>query len=115
MRNELKEIDGERGTFTGVFIRFGTKTGFKGTEETILLKDVQDKEGNLVADHLWFNRTKGFEKLDLKTGDKIQFDARVKKYARGFKGKYSSILNSGMKKEERSDYKLTHPAKITRI
>ncbi|MGE5496525.1 MAG: hypothetical protein ACM3Q2_00520 [Syntrophothermus sp.] len=115
MRNELKEMDGERSTFTGVFVRFGTKTGFKGTEETILLKNVLDTEGKPVADHLWFNLTKGFEKLGLKAGDKIQFDARVKKYARGFKGRYSSLLNAGMKKEERSDYKLTHPAKIIKL
>lgn len=115
MRDELKEIDGVRSTFTGVFVRFGTKTGFRGTEETVLLKDVKDKEGRPVSDHLWFNLTKGFEKLGLKAGDKIQFDARVKKYSRGYKGKYSSILNSGMKKEERSDYKLTHPAKIIKL
>lgn len=114
MRGKLKAIDGERRTFYGEFVRLGVKSGYKGTEETLLLKSIYDTSGIFITDHLWFNLTKGFEKLDLKPGDKVQFDARVQSYTRGFKGKYAGILNPS-KARESTDFKLSHPNKILKM
>lgn len=112
MRKELKKINEERRTFTGMFERFGIKNGFKGPEKTILLISIKDSENKIVAEHLWFNYTKGFQKLgELKEGDVIKFNARVKKYEKGYKGYRDDVLYSPIK----TDYKLSHPSKITKL
>src|SRR5690348_16275744 len=86
MRTELQKIQGKRGKFYGTFEKYGSKKNWKGYEETtILLKDIKDEEGKIVSDHLWFNETKGFEKIgELNEGDTIQFEARVRPYTKGY-------------------------------
>lgn len=111
MRKELEKIEEVRGTFTGVFVRKGTKNGYMCIEETILLKDVKNSEGKLMTDHLWFNYTKGFQKLGtLKEGDVIQFDARCKSYLKGYKGYRMDVY-----KPLEWDYKLSHPTKLKKL
>jgi hypothetical protein len=109
VRRKLGKLDGSRLKFEGKFERYGTKTNYKGfPERTILLKDIRidRKDGNggkIIADHLWFNYTKGFQKLgELKTGDIIQFWARVKKYVKGY-------VN-----EREIDFKLSYPTHINK-
>ena len=86
MRKELSKMEDERGSFIGTFKRYGTKTNYKGfPEKTILLVNIKSSSGKVVSDHLWFNFTKQFEKLgDLKDGDIVRFDARVKPYVKGY-------------------------------
>jgi len=86
VREELAGIEDFRGTFTGTFIRFGSKAGYRGPESTLLLGDVRDTEDRAMTDHLWFNLTKGFDALDLQPGDRVRFDARVKMYLKGYMG-----------------------------
>lgn len=108
MRNELEKIKEVRGTFIGIFIRKSSKNGYRGPEPTLLLKDVRDLNGKYITDHLWFNYTKGFQKLgSLKEGDIIQFDARSKPYEKGYKG-YRDDVYCPIE----TDYKLSHPTKI---
>lgn len=38
MRKQLEEIEEERKTFVGTFERYGTKSGYMGIQETVLLK-----------------------------------------------------------------------------
>ena len=64
MRTELEKMQDIRDTFIGIFIKFSTKSGYKGPEPTLLLKDIKDLNGNIVTDHLWFNLTKGFKELN---------------------------------------------------
>lgn len=74
----------------------------------MLVEAIVDAETNeIVCDHLWFSFTKGFEKLHLKKGDVLQFDARVKEYRKGYKNTALKINNIA------HDYKLSHPTKIT--
>jgi hypothetical protein len=110
MREELKKIDQQRELFRGVFRKYGLKSGYKGASvETVLLVDILDGNGNLICDHLWFNMTKGFEQLGtLREGDWIQFEARVKKYRKGYVNRRAGIDQS------RVDYKLSHPTRIER-
>jgi hypothetical protein len=111
MREELEKIENERGTFIGTFVRTGIKIDFGHEKQTILLKNVKDKIGNLVTDHLWFNLTKGFEVLQLIENDVVQFDARVKSYEKGYKGR----IDGEYWDFSETDYKLSHPTKITKI
>lgn len=114
MRNKLKEIDGERQTFYGEFVRLGVKNGFRGTVETVLFKSIYDSNNKFITDHLWFNLTRGFEKLFLKPGDKVQFDARVQSYIKGYKGSRKEVLNSA-KGVQKTDYQLTRPSRIVKL
>lgn len=62
--------------------------------------------GELLADHLWFAFTKGFQKLALRPGMAISFEARIKAYEKGYVNKKYKI------DERRVDYKLSHPTHI---
>ncbi|MCI1553174.1 MAG: hypothetical protein LKH74_04550 [Levilactobacillus sp.] len=99
----------QRHRFQGTFERYGLKAGYRGQEATILLREVR-LLGNqqLMTDHLWFNLTKGFQKLgQLKAGDVIQFDGRVNSYLKGYQGNLFAATEI--------DYQVSWPTKITRI
>ena len=52
-RKLLQKNTGVCDTFTGIFERKGTKNGWKGRKEkTVLLKNIVDKNGTQVAEHL---------------------------------------------------------------
>lgn len=110
MRNELRNIgSNERYTFSALFVRFGMKNGYVGPIETVLLSNVCDEAGNLITDHLWFNKTKGFAKLDLIKDDIVSFNARVSSYQKGYKGyNFEKRLNCPIE----NDYKLSYPTHI---
>lgn len=112
MRENLKNMGSEdRFVFTGVFERFGLKHGYKGRmEATVLLTNVCDAAGVQVADHLWFNKTKGFSKLDLQSGDVVSFKARVSLYEKGYFGNREEVYVPYS-----VDYKLSYPTQITKI
>ena len=111
MRRELKKIKGQRITFKGTFKRYGGKANWHGyPEKTILLIGVKDSDGNPMTDHIWFRMTKGFEKLgELKEGDRVQFDARVKEYTKGYVGHKEEVR---WEKPLEKDFKLNFPTKI---
>ena len=108
MRKKLAEESGKRKKFRAVFDRTGKKINYKGySEDTLLLKQIVDVESNkLVADHVWFSFTKGFEKISLTNGVQIEFEARVKEYRKGYVNKNHKINNRS------TDFKLSHPTKI---
>src|SRR5690349_2789393 len=89
MRKQLAVEKGKRKKFSATFERVGKKVNYKGyTEETILLKNIMDLETmKVVADHVWFSYTKGFEKLSLTPGVTLEFEARVKEYKKGYVNK----------------------------
>lgn len=108
MREALKRIDGKRKQFSGVFVRLGEKPGWRGrTLTTVLLKDIKDRSGRIVCDHLWFNMTKEFQSLTLKEGSLISFDARAKEYLKGYRGHREDVYAPIEK-----DFKLSHPTKV---
>lgn len=111
MRKELAAVAGERKKFSAVFARLGKKVNYNGySEETILLNVIVDVEtGKPVADHLWFGYTQGFVKASLAAGDRLEFEARVKKYRKGYVNKNYKINNAS------TDFKLSNPTKIKKI
>ena len=106
MRRRLEKMHGERLSFIGVFEKTGSKAGFRGEAlTTVLLREVRLKATNqIITDHLWFNMTKEFRNLCLQKGDKVEFDARVKDYVKGY---FRFDVQS-------TDYKLSHPTKISK-
>lgn len=110
MRTKLKKFNEVRKRFKATFVRFGTKSGFKYPLPTILFENVIMLSTNKkITNHLWFNLTKQFNELDLKEGDVVEFDARVKKYIKGYQGRREELEFENPIEE---DYKLSHPTKI---
>ena len=111
MRKALAAQEDERSSFSGTFERFGSKPGWQGRQEqTVLLKDVCDRTGTRVCDHLWFNLTKAFALLNLQSGDTVAFDARVKAYEKGYFGRRWDVY-----KPAEIDYKLSHPTRVRKV
>jgi hypothetical protein len=108
MRKLLAKDEGQRKQFTATFSRFGKKVNYKGySEPTVLLINITDPANNsIIADHAWFGLTKGFENLKLKEGIRVEFEARIKEYKKGYVNK-----KYGMN-DRRKDFKLSHPTKI---
>jgi hypothetical protein len=108
MRKHLEDKVGQRKKFKAVVNRFGKKVNYNGyTDITLLLTKIVDDEINtVVTEHQWFAYTKGFEKAQVKEGDTVEFEARVKTYKKGYVNRKLSINN------RQSDYKLSHPTKI---
>lgn len=104
MRTKLLELgNAERHLFYGTFSEYGWKKGWKGRwDETVLLLNIRDENDELLTDHLWFNLTQGFAKLDLKKGDRVCFYGRVHRYYKGYIAK------------ER-DYNISYPTKIKKV
>jgi hypothetical protein len=111
MRRVLASQAGERKRFRAVFSRLGKKINYKGyREDTILLNDVREAESSRIAtDHVWFSYTKAFEKIKLTEGCVIEFEARVKKYTKGYVNKRFNLSNRTI------DFKLSNPTKIKLI
>lgn len=111
MRKKLKKLHNKRLTFTAYIERFGTKSAFRGDPiPTILLLNICCFDtGEVVSDHLWF--TKGKSWLPFNPGDKIQFDARVTTYEKGYKGYRDDIYDCPVT----IDYRLERPTKIKKI
>jgi hypothetical protein len=108
VRSKLGKDIGLRKRFSARVVRFGKKVNYKGySEETILLDRIADAEsGEVMTDHLWFTFSLTFQKANPKEGDKIEFDARVKDYKKGYVNKQIGINN------RKKDFKLSHPTNI---
>lgn len=114
MREELQKRDGKRGLFTAVFARYGRAKGFQGREiVTCLFTDVRDSTGQQVTDHIWFKCGKGFSMLGMKGGEHVEFEARVKPYFKGYRGRrYSDGWTGDEGGAQEKDYRLSFPTKL---
>jgi hypothetical protein len=107
MREKLKNKNNERLLFSATVNKFGLKPNWHGYGvPTILVTDVKFEDVSFACDHLWFTVGKTIEKLNLKVGDKITFEARVSKYVKGYVNHREGI------NERRTDFKLNRPTKI---
>lgn len=111
MRKALQSLENLRCTFTGTFVQIDTKASSGYTKQTVLLIDIEDSDGKRVTDHLWLNLTKGFSELGLMTGDTIRFEARVKRYIRGYQGRRDQVFTTSVE----TDYKLSYPTRFEKL
>ena len=80
MRTILKHMAGMRTTFRGTFAKCGHRYGGKHYCSTILLINITTVEGALLTDHVWFDFTRIFERLELRQGDIVEFVATISPY-----------------------------------
>jgi len=111
MRTKLMYIGGEeRHKFYATYSRRGTKTRYGHVVNTVLLIDILDANKHKLCDHLWFNETNGFKKLELKEGDNISFCGRIKQYVKGYLGRRDDVYAPIS-----IDYQITYPTQIKHI
>lgn len=111
MRTGLKNINNVRKRFIATFSRYGKKTSYKGSPiTTLLFLNIRDKDGVVYCDHIWFNTSKQFAQHNFNEGEDICFDARVKKYTKGYRGRRDDEFANPIV----TDYKLSHPNNITK-
>jgi hypothetical protein len=112
MRNQLAIINGSRSRFEGIFVRFGTKKGYKGYPvTTVLLKDIKSlTTEQIMTDHIWFTCGKRLESLNLRENDTVRFDARVTPYEKGYKGHKDDDYGDFHPIE--LDYRLSFPTNV---
>lgn len=116
MREELAKLHGLRRRFQGVFERFGTRSGYKGILTTILLRDIMDvASGKVLTEHVWLTMGKRFEKLNLKEGDVVRFDARVTDYLKGYKGRREFDDDDPDFKPVERDFRLSFPTRLIKV
>lgn len=86
-RYKLSRFHSERRVFRGIVSGFGKKNVFKGPKRmTVLLTSlVETSSGEEVADHQWLTLGLPFPIVHL--GDTVEFEAEVKEYVKGYKGK----------------------------
>lgn len=108
MRMALKIMGSEeRHTFYGTFARYGVKSGYRSYVKTVLLVDIKNENKKVLTTHLWFNLTKGFEKLEMQPGDLIMFKGRIKPYVKGYMGRRNDIFAP-----IEMDYLIQYPTQI---
>jgi hypothetical protein len=54
---------------------------------TVLLQDVRDENGCMVASHLWLNRARPFYEVGVVCGDVVKFTGQVARYKKGSTGR----------------------------
>lgn len=79
MRTNLAPLESWRGTWRGIFQRYGSKPGSRTVLLTTIL--LMDDCPRIIADHIWCNETVGMG--DMVPGQAVEFDARVEKYRKG--------------------------------
>jgi hypothetical protein len=79
MRNEMQCIDGRVVTCSGLFRRYGVNKFLPGTVgKTLLLCDVKEDGGSMLADHAWLSVSQW--DLPYAIGDVVKFSAWVSSY-----------------------------------
>lgn len=111
MRSKLKSVVEKRLRFRAEVERFGTKPGYRGSasETTVLLKNVVFADnGRPATDHIWFTVGKMIAAQRWEIGDRVEFDARVGEYAKGYVN-YREYID-----ERVIDYKLNRPTRFAK-
>lgn len=99
MRTEFEGLLGKRIKVSAVFWKYGVYASYRGVGRTILLRDIRNVGGRLLAPHVWINYTASFDSVgEFKQGDRVEFDARVDRYFKGYIG-------------DQIDFRLSHPIK----
>ena len=111
MRKPLARMEGVRTRFSASFERYGSKHGWHSeTVVTLLLEDLKDSSGRVLADHVWLMETKAFKAAGpFAAGDGVSFDARVRPYVKGYVNRREYI------DEREIDFKLGYPTRVARI
>jgi hypothetical protein len=113
MREKLGKLHNQRKRFTAHVKRFGTKPAYRGYVpiKTVLLVDITDETGTIVADHMWMTVGKQLEDLSAAKGDKIAFHGRVTTYLKGYAGRDED----GIYGAQEVDFRISNPTKFEHL
>lgn len=79
--------------FSATFDRYGRRRveNRRGGYDhiTVLLVDIRDEEGVVVAAHLWISESLPFIQEGIRKGEIVEFGAKIKTYLRGYFGRQS--------------------------
>ncbi len=64
-------------------------------------------EGRRVADHVWTHRSKAMKQAEMKTGDKVEFEARVGRYTRTIPRPHSEAIEFDFCLEKIREFRVT--------
>lgn len=105
-RRELALREGERLRFRARLVRFGMKASYRGPDiKTALLADVIFVDtGERAAEHIWIAAGKWAH--EAREGDALEFDARVKRYSKGYMGRRLGAL---IERPASVDWRLSRP------
>ncbi len=107
-RERLAANVGRKIVVHAVYVGLGKRKAGQKEFSTVLIRDVRQAEsGELLTDHLWFNRGKTWRKAGVLPGDRIAFEARSIEYRTGYWG--PNQLRR-LESPPRVEYKLTAPA-----
>lgn len=109
MNTKLIQYEKKRIKVIATFDKTGYKHGFKHAIQTVRFTNIKDENLFFLASSLWMNMTNGFQKLDLKKGDVVCFEARVERYIRN---NSSDCIPYG---KPVIDYHLVYPTKIKKM
>src|SRR5258708_36469960 len=84
---ELENLIGFKDKFIATFVCFKIEKMPTYTKMMVLLHDVRDEGGTLLADHIWLTDGKRVSPLRPRKGDLISFQAKVKFYKGNYVGK----------------------------
>lgn len=109
MKEGLKNYNRRRMRFTAKIERFGSRSGWRAKKHaTLLLTDVRNRQtGERIVDHVWM--IAGVWSRNLRTGDVIDFEARVTRYTKGYKGYREEFIDE---RPVEDDYRLERPSKV---
>lgn len=105
MRDELSKVKGHK-TFQAIVDRISVKRG-QYSKRTILLVDLKDQGGKLIADHVWMQYDEAF--YGVRSGHVVEFKARIRTYTKRLKGRVVDGVRINKKVQ---DYALTQPKHI---
>lgn len=105
MRDALSQVKGHK-TFQAVVDRISITKGYKN-RPTILLVDIKDRHGKLIADHVWMKYDEAFARI--RVGHVVEFKARIRSYTKRLKGKTVDGVRVNKKVQ---DYTFTQPKQI---
>lgn len=87
----LQKFVNKEETFFGTFSRYGERKKNGKLIQTILLKNVRVREGELVTDHMWIDTPQELLKEKLQHGTKIKMKGTAVSYLKGYLGNTRKI------------------------
>ncbi|QSZ66155.1 hypothetical protein RJ40_00890 [Methanofollis aquaemaris] len=113
MRTKLQPLQGKRVRFTATFGEYGTYRKHGVTGKSILLHDLRDRSGKILADHIWINYPAGFDAVGtFQKGDLVEFTAKVDEYLHGYRGQK---IEDRLARPPTIDYRLKYPRNVRKI
>lgn len=103
MRDNLKPLEGKRCSFAGTFGGYKVFTRGGYGVERALFTQIMGSGFQVLTDHVWILRGVQINRLALREGEAVTFNATVTSYWKGYHG------------DRTKDYRLSRPSNFKRL